>query len=99
MTGRSPIHVMSPGYGSNPIFQPEWTHGRNAVLHFGSPGWWNLYAERNGKIVPVFELEAEIGVPQWLFGYSRYAFLSASRVACIYSNMVWTIWHVVDTGS
>src|SRR5204863_6524984 len=44
---------------------------------------WNLYAEKNDKVVPIFAIQAEIGVPQWLFGYTRYAFLSNDRVACI----------------
>jgi dipeptidyl aminopeptidase/acylaminoacyl peptidase len=68
------------------VFQPEWS--ADGTLHFISDrtGWWNLYAERSGKIVEIFEIEAEIGVPQWLFGYSRYAFLSDNRAACIYGD-------------
>src|SRR5579862_3765322 len=51
------------------VFQPEWS--ADGTLYFISDrtGWWNLYAERSDKVVPVFEIEAEIGVPQWLFGY------------------------------
>jgi dipeptidyl aminopeptidase/acylaminoacyl peptidase len=68
------------------VFQPEWS--ADGTLYFISDrtGWWNLYAERSGKVVPIFATQAEIGVPQWLFGYSRYAFLSDQRIACIYDN-------------
>jgi dipeptidyl aminopeptidase/acylaminoacyl peptidase len=71
------------GSSSESIFQPEWAP--DGSLHFISDrtGWWNLYAEREGKISPVFEINAEIGVPQWLFGYTRYVFLSSGRIACI----------------
>jgi dipeptidyl aminopeptidase/acylaminoacyl peptidase len=73
------------GGRSESIFQPAWAP--DGTLHFISDrtGWWNLYAERSG-IVPIFEIEAEVGVPQWLFGYSRYTFLSGGRIACIYSQ-------------
>lgn len=74
------------GSSTESIFQPEWAP--DGTLYFVSDrtGWWNLYAEQSGTIFPVFESDAEIGVPQWLFGYSRYAFLSNGRIACIYSK-------------
>src|SRR5438093_1101956 len=74
------------GSASESIFQPEWSP--DGTLYFVSDrtGWWNLYAERREKVVPVLEIDAEIGVPQWLFGYSRYAFLSNRRAACVYDK-------------
>src|SRR5579883_1267371 len=71
------------GSATESVFQPEW--GPDGSLFFISDrtGWWNLYAEQAGQTVPVFQIEAEIGVPQWVFGYCRYAFLSDERVACI----------------
>src|SRR5205814_6523740 len=62
-------------------------------------GWWNLYAERAGTIEPIFEVNAEIGVPQWLFGYSRYAFLSNGRIACIVEMNGFEHVVVIDTRS
>jgi dipeptidyl aminopeptidase/acylaminoacyl peptidase len=73
--------------GSNEsIFQPEWSP--QGILHFISDrsGWWNLYFEDEGQIIPLAPIEADLGVPQWQFGYSRYTFLSGGRVACIYSQ-------------
>src|SRR5439155_12177250 len=57
------------GSNSESIFQPAWN--ADGILFFISDatGWWNLYAEQNGKVAPVFQIEAEVGVPQWLFGY------------------------------
>ena len=68
------------------IFQPEWSPDGTLYFLSDRTGWWNLYAERSNMIVPIFEIEAEIGVPQWLFGYSRYTFLSNDRVACVYDK-------------
>lgn len=68
------------------IFQSEWAP--NGILYFVSDrtGWWNLYAEKSGEIRPVFQIDAEVGLPQWVFGCSRYALLSGDRIACVYSK-------------
>jgi dipeptidyl aminopeptidase/acylaminoacyl peptidase len=65
------------------VFQPQWSP--DGILHFVSDrsGWWNLYAWRDGEVVPVMVCDAELGVAQWEFGYSTYAFLDAGRVAVI----------------
>src|SRR5256886_11708680 len=68
------------------VFQPEWSPDGTLYFISDRTGWWYLYAERAKKIVSVFEIHAEIGVPQWLFGYSRYTFLSNSRMACLYDK-------------
>jgi len=68
------------------IFQPEWSP--EGVLHFVSDrtGWWNLYRWRDGCIDPLVEIEAEFGMPQWVFGMSTYAFESAGRIICTYTQ-------------
>jgi hypothetical protein len=68
------------------VCHPEWSP--DGVLHFVSDrsGWWNLYAERRSLVYPLVPMEAEFGVPHWVFGNPRYAFLSDARVACIYSK-------------
>lgn len=74
------------GSAAESIVQPEWSP--DGVLHFVSDrtGWWNLYAERRSWITPLAPMDAEFGVPHWIFGVPRYAFLSDERVACIYSR-------------
>ena len=47
--------------------------------------WWNLYRWRDGAINPLCPMEAEFGVPTWVFGQSTYAFESARRLICAYS--------------
>ncbi|MGI9164878.1 MAG: S9 family peptidase [Pyrinomonadaceae bacterium] len=67
------------------IFQPEWSP--DGLLYFVSDrsGWWNLYRRNaDGKIEPVTELNSELGVPQWIFGLSNYAFESVDRIVCTY---------------
>jgi len=67
------------------IFQPEWSP--DGTLYFVSDrsGWWNLYRLGPGReIEQVVEVNAEFGMPQWVFGMSSYAFESADRIVCAY---------------
>src|SRR6185436_18124212 len=70
------------GGAAESIFQPEWSP--EGVLHYISDrsGWWNLYSQ-NG---PLKTMDAEFGLPQWVFGLSRYGFLSGGRIACVYGR-------------
>ncbi|MFQ5855359.1 MAG: S9 family peptidase [Anaerolineae bacterium] len=76
------------------IFQPEWSP--DGTLYFVSdrPGWWNLYRWRAGQIEPLCEMEAEFGMPQWIFGMSTYAFESAGRIICSYTEQ--GTWHLAS---
>ncbi len=76
-----------------PVFSPE------GILYFVSDrsGWWNLYRRHNGKVESLVTMEAEFGLPQWVFGMSTYAFESENRIVCAYNQQ--GIWHLatVDT--
>ncbi|WP_019499637.1 S9 family peptidase [Pseudanabaena sp. PCC 6802] len=82
------------------IFQPQWSpHG---VLHFVSDrsGWWNLYRWHGDRIEPLCKMEAEFGMPQWVFGMSTYAFLSSDRIICAYNrNGEWQLATLDTSGS
>jgi dipeptidyl aminopeptidase/acylaminoacyl peptidase len=79
------------------IFQPEWSPA--GVLHFVSDrtGWWNLYRWREGRIEAVYPMEAEFGLPQWVFGMSLYAFESADRIVCAYIERGFSKLALLDT--
>jgi hypothetical protein len=74
------------GEAGESIFQPEWSPG--GVLYFVSDrsNWWNLYRWQAGEVEPVVEMEAEFGRPQWVFGMRMYAFGSAGRIICTYTQ-------------
>ncbi|GAB4205072.1 MAG: S9 family peptidase [Coleofasciculaceae cyanobacterium] len=81
------------------IFQPEWSP--DGVLYFVSDrtGWWNFYRWQPdlGKggvweVESLCEMEAEFGLPQWVFGMSTYAFESSDRIICTYTQQ--GIWHL-----
>ncbi|UCD79564.1 MAG: S9 family peptidase [Desulfobacterales bacterium] len=68
------------------IFQPRWSP--DGTLYFVSDrsGWWNIYRREENQVKPVLLMEAEFGVPQWLFGMSTYAFESAQHLICAYAQ-------------
>jgi dipeptidyl aminopeptidase/acylaminoacyl peptidase len=75
------------------IFQPQWSP--DGMLYFVSDrsGWWNIYRRASSGVVEcVCEMEAEFGVPQWVFGLSTYAFESADRIVCAFAERgIWQL--------
>jgi dipeptidyl aminopeptidase/acylaminoacyl peptidase len=66
------------------IFQPEWApHG---TLHFvpDRTDWWNLYRRSGDGDEAVAPMEAEFGLPQWVFGIATYAFLDPQTILATY---------------
>ena len=68
------------------IFQPEYSPDGSLYFVSDRTGWWTLYRWRDGRIELLCEMEAEFGVPQWLFGMSTYAFESAGHIICSYTQ-------------
>jgi dienelactone hydrolase len=68
------------------IFQPLWSP--DGVLHFVSDrtGWWNLYCYQAATIEPLCPMEAEFGLPQWVFGMATYGFVSSQQILCTYTQ-------------
>jgi dipeptidyl aminopeptidase/acylaminoacyl peptidase len=66
------------------VFQPQWSPG--GALHFVSDrtGWWNLYRWQNDAATPLCPMDAEFGLPHWVFGMSTYAFVSEGQIVCAY---------------
>jgi dienelactone hydrolase len=67
------------------IFQPAWSP--DGVLYFVSDrgGWWNICRFNDaGDVEVLCGMEAEFGMPQWIFGMSSYAFESTNRIVCSY---------------
>jgi dipeptidyl aminopeptidase/acylaminoacyl peptidase len=81
------------------IFQPEWAP--DGTLYFVSDrtGWWNLYRRSDDGDETVAPMEAEFGLPQWVFGMATYAFLDPRTILATYTRD--GTWHLVtiDTAS
>ena len=68
------------------ICQPSWSP--QGELHFVSDrsGWWNLYRERDGAIEALHPMDAEFGLPQWVFGIATYGFDERGRILCAWTR-------------
>jgi len=81
------------------IFQPEWSPDGTLYFISDRTGWWNLYRWQRDRISSVVRMEAEFGVPQWVFRESTYAFASAERIICTYSQYGRNYLATIDTAS
>jgi dipeptidyl aminopeptidase/acylaminoacyl peptidase len=86
---------------SESVFQPEWSP--DGVLYFVSDrtDWWNFYRWQPNlgqggvwEVESLCAMEAEFGLPQWVFGMSTYAFESANRIICTYTQE--GIWYLAS---
>ena len=61
------------------FFQPEWDGQGNLHVVSDRNNWWNLFrvdqSTNEIDLTALTNIEAEIGLPQWVFGQSRYAFV------------------------
>jgi dipeptidyl aminopeptidase/acylaminoacyl peptidase len=79
-----PVEKVAGGIEES-IFQPEWSPDGRLYFVSDRDGWWNLYRRKeDGSIEALHEMQAEFGMPQWVFGISMYAFESAGRIICAY---------------
>jgi dipeptidyl aminopeptidase/acylaminoacyl peptidase len=69
------------------VFQPRWHPDGSLWFVSDRTGWWNLYrwTPKRG-VEPQVLIDAEIGLPQWVFGQSRYAFLEDGRAVFAYQR-------------
>ncbi len=78
------------------IFQPDWSPEGRLYFVSDRTGWWNLYDESQRPLAP---MAAEFGHPQWIFGLSRYAFLSDGRIACVHGSKGLDRLGIIEPGS
>lgn len=78
MTGSEVIVAGGPGES---VSEPQWQPDGALTFISDRTGWWNLYRWRpGGSVEPLVQLEAEIGIPSWALGGSRYAVLEDGRI-------------------
>jgi dipeptidyl aminopeptidase/acylaminoacyl peptidase len=74
--------VQVAGGPDESVSEPCWQADGSLVFISDRTGWWNLYrwSPADGTVEPLVEIDADIGVPHWVFGLSRYAVLGDGRV-------------------
>jgi dipeptidyl aminopeptidase/acylaminoacyl peptidase len=98
--GRRPQNArLIAGGARESVFQPSWSPDGALCFVSDRTGWWNLYRYSGDGVEPVAPMEAECGEPQWMFGFSTYAFLADGRVALsVCRDGTWTLEIVTGGG-
>ena len=70
------------------IFQPRWAANGDLVFVSDRSGWWNLYRAYPGRddIDALCPMEAEFGLPQWVFGMSTWDFAPNGDIVCLWTK-------------
>ena len=69
------------------IFQPSFDAQGRLVFASDRSDWWNLYRrEFDGSLRALHPMEAEFGLPQWVFGMRTWAWLPDGRITCAYTQ-------------
>ena len=78
-------HLLAGGLRES-IFQPCWSPQGDLYFVSDRTGFWNIYCWEAGtsKIVALHPMDAEFGLPQWIFGLSTYAFAGPNVLVCSY---------------
>ncbi|MDQ1289249.1 MAG: hypothetical protein QG622_2815 [Actinomycetota bacterium] len=69
------------------LVQPEWGPDGRLYVVSDLTGWWNVYrVDTPGDLLPVCPIEAEIAVPAWQLGQSRYQVAEDGTIWFTYSD-------------
>lgn len=65
------------------LFQPEWSPDGDVYFVSDRSGWWNLYRWSEDAPQPVSPMQAELGLPQWIFNMRTYGFTGEDQIYAI----------------
>ena len=82
----SPRRIAGDAKGDVSIIQPQWGPDNTLYCVSDASGWWNLQRWDGERLVPVLDMAAEFGLPQWEFSMSAYAVLDECCIGAQYSN-------------
>lgn len=87
------------GGSAESIFQPEWCPAGELYYVSDRSNWWNIYRHCDGADHPVCQMEAEFGMPQWIFGMRRYSFVDKDTIVTSYCQAGTDSLAVIDINS
>jgi dipeptidyl aminopeptidase/acylaminoacyl peptidase len=96
---RTGVDTVVAGGPGESVTEPRWQPDGSLTFLSDRSGWWNLYRRAPGcDVERLVALEAEIGVPGWQLGGSRYAVLADHRVVFARSSQGFDALMVRDVG-
>ena len=99
---RSQRWKKSPAGRMNRSFSPNGRRTARCILSRTAPAGGTFTGAVENQVKPVLLMEAEFGMPQWLFGMSTYAFESEQRLICAFTQkgswqLAESIWRPMNT--
>ncbi len=92
------IGNMPDSISSTSIFQPRWLKTGELLVSEDSSGWWNLIkigpqfdSESAHSFSPICPMEAEFGMPQWVYGMSTTSLSGEHIIALKCEEGLWKI--------
>lgn len=76
------------------VFQPVWAPDGTLVFAADPNGWWNLHRWDGAGVSVVHAMEAEFGLPQWVFGMRTTDIGPSGRVVTAYTRD--GEWHLAE---
>jgi dipeptidyl aminopeptidase/acylaminoacyl peptidase len=76
------------GTAGESVVEPRWAQDGSLLFISDRTGWWNIYRwdPDGGEVGQVTDLEAEVALPQWVLGGSRYALLDGGTIVLAQSR-------------
>ncbi|MDH4145681.1 MAG: prolyl oligopeptidase family serine peptidase [Acidimicrobiia bacterium] len=75
------------GHDDESLLQPEWSPSGELHVVSDRSDWWNVYrVGADGELEAVAPIEAEVGVPAWGLGQSRYGFDADGGIVFTFSS-------------
>ncbi|MDJ0556012.1 MAG: S9 family peptidase [Microcoleaceae cyanobacterium MO_207.B10] len=72
------------------IFQPQWSPDGMLCFVSDRSKWWNLYRvpgiTEKANVDPLYPLNSDFGMPQWVFGMSTYTFTAPNKILCCFTQ-------------
>jgi len=73
------------------VFQPEWLPDGRLGFVADPDGWWNHYAWDGQRVERLTEMQAEGGLPQWVFGQSTWGPVAGGFLAAMTIDGAWDL--------
>jgi len=100
--------IVIAGGPEESVFQPVWSRDGELFFVNDTSGWWNIEVFEKPAMAfddkaapsPVIRMDAEFGMPLWVFKMTTYAFLDEGRIICQYcENGVWKLGLITQEAS
>ena len=81
------------------VFQPMWAPDGTLIFAADPDGWWNLHRWDGDAVSALTRMEAEFGLPQWVFGMRTFDVRPSGAIVTAYTrDGAWRLARVDDDG-